>query len=1417
MVKKKITDEKMVRGSKALRIMLNSKTIKSGELHAIIDNLVYPFAIFEQFKNDGVSDLVCSYINKSGLDDIQLTEEEVIGKKLKEIFPKNSQTLLQVCSQVIKDNVPRKSKYFYSVVSGNLKEEKAYDISISKLNDSVALSWALLNEDKNKEELPKRKTENEVLQNADELFIKTFHANPDGFIISRMSDGKILEINRSAEILFQYSKDEMIGRTSAELGLIANLNDRETAISLLKENGFVRDFTMAVVRKSGEIRQVSLAIEIIDVGDEKLMMTSVRDITERKRMEDALYESEKRYRSTLDNMMEGCAIIGFNWIYLYVNEANAKHAFRKPEEMIGRSMFEIIPGVEKSIFFDAYKRCMEERKVQQVEAGFTFEDGTEAWYQAIAQPVPEGIFVISADITERKKAEEELKKSQHILSLILDHVNVGIIVSDAPDGKAIAISRWGANYTIGRSVDAILDLPVESYLEQWDVRDINTREKIQPERLPVFRALKGEVIKGEEILILQPDGTDFIILANAVPIYNEDKSRIVNVISTWTDITSRKKAEKALQKSEHRFRTLFTASSEVLYRMSPDWSEIIQLNGRGFLVDTENPNPNWLQEYIHPDDQQQVISAIKKAILNKSPFELEHRVRQLDGGWGWTFSRAVPLMDADGKIIEWFGAAADFTKRKQAEEALRTSEAQLDAFFANSPAILNLVDEDFCYINTDKLTPTYYGLNRETIKGKCVQDLSRDFMEQTGGVMQRVIQTGVPVLDAEFQSPVPGRAGEMAYWRTSFFRVPLGREKWGVGVISIEVTDIVRSEVKLRESEEKFSKAFVVNPSALIISRIEDGLIIDVNEAFLKIFGYTRDEVIGKTYSDLKMTKPEERDIVIDQLSKKGFLRDVEVKMRRKDGEERIGQFSIETINTSGGKAILSSIQDITERKKAEEAVRKAKEQYDLLFNSINEGFAHYNAVYDANGRLYDLLVLEINPAGAALSGIKREEQIGKTWKEQWTGIEDSLFDIYREVDSTGEPYFFEHFSGITKRWYTNRIYKIASDQFAVTFFDITERKIAEEALKESQAKLLDAQKLAHFGNYSLDIRNNKIEWSDELYNIWELDNNKPVPSFEELWNLIHPDDREHLKKILTQEIKNDSQVKTEFRILFPDKRIKYVELITRIFFDEAGNPVKRQGVEIDITEKKEAMLELERTLKELELSNRDIEQYTYVTSHDLKEPVRMMSSYAQLLEKKYKNKMGHSADLYLNFIREGASRLYLLINDLVNYLQIGNTDRNFVQTDINKIIYSVEVSLNQTLKETGTDVLYNELPVISADPQQMKQLFYNLIDNAIKFRSNNQPVIEIKCLEDDKEWFFSIKDNGIGFKQEYSEIIFSVFQRLNSREDYKGNGVGLAICKRIIGHHNGKIWVESEQGVGSIFYFTIPKTKRFYESKEGS
>jgi PAS domain S-box-containing protein len=281
-----------------------------------------------------------------------------------------------------------------------------------------------------------------------------------------------------------------------------------------------------------------------------------------------------------------------------------------------------------------------------------------------------------------------------------------------------------------------------------------------------------------------------------------------------------------------------------------------------------------------------------------------------------------------------------------------------------------------------------------------------------------------------------------------------------------------------------------------------------------------------------------------------------------------------------------------------------------------------------------------------------------------------------------------------------------------------------------------------------------------------------------------------------------------------------------RLLRDEKGRITGIRCTIQDITERKraeEALRQSEKELKEqaqelekeliqrrrveeeLARSNKELEQLAYVASHDLQEPLRMVTSYVQLLARRYRGKLDGDADEFIGFAVNGAARMQQLINDLLTYSRVGTRGREFEPTDCEIILGQALKNLQIIIEKKQAIVSHDPLPTVMADHVQLGQLFQNLIGNAIKFQGPEPPHVHVSESRNGNGWVFSVRDNGIGIAPEYAERIFGIFQRLHSLEKYPGTGIGLAVCKKIVEHHGGRIWVESDPGKGATFYFTLP------------
>jgi light-regulated signal transduction histidine kinase (bacteriophytochrome) len=279
-----------------------------------------------------------------------------------------------------------------------------------------------------------------------------------------------------------------------------------------------------------------------------------------------------------------------------------------------------------------------------------------------------------------------------------------------------------------------------------------------------------------------------------------------------------------------------------------------------------------------------------------------------------------------------------------------------------------------------------------------------------------------------------------------------------------------------------------------------------------------------------------------------------------------------------------------------------------------------------------------------------------------------------------------------------------------------------------------------------------------------------------------------------------------EKRYVRKDGSIVWVDLAIALARDAAGVPQYEIAIFDDITERKHAETALRQAHEELQRSNAELAQFAYVASHDLQEPLRMVSSYTQLLLRRYGDKLDANAQEFMGYIVDGAARMKQLIEDLLAYSRVGTRSKEFHQVALETPLRRAINNLRASVEEAGASITYDALPTLEADELQLSQLFQNLIGNALKFRSASVPRVHVSAKHAEHEWEFAVTDNGLGIEPAYFERIFMVFQRLHSKGEYPGTGIGLAICKKVVERHGGRIWVESRLGEGSSFRFTLPK-----------
>jgi PAS domain S-box-containing protein len=619
-----------------------------------------------------------------------------------------------------------------------------------------------------------------------------------------------------------------------------------------------------------------------------------------------------------------------------------------------------------------------------------------------------------------------------------------------------------------------------------------------------------------------------------------------------------------------------------------------------------------------------------------------------------------------------------------------------------------------------------------------------------------------------------------------------------------------QAEAALYESEEKYRT--LVERSNDGITIIQDGTVLFANRRLAEMWGGAPEEVIGTPFTDY--VHPDEIPKVADRYRRRMAGKDVspvyETALRHRNGNALRAELNAGLITYQGKPANLVMVRDITERVQVEKRLR----WLGRIAEQVGEGVA----VTSLEGNINFA-----NQAWAEMHGYKAEELIGKHL---------SIFHNEEQLQGEVKPFNEQamlkgqhsgevgHVRRDGTPFPTSMTSTLLRDETGETVgligfaTDITERKQTEAVLRQS-AQLLQSVIdttpdwiFAKDRDFRYILANKSFASAIGTTPEQMVGKNDLELGFPE--ELVFGDPERGIVGYRTDDVAVFEQGEPLHNPYDPATTASGEDIIFDThklpLRDDKGDIWAVLGFARDITERKRMEEALEQRAKELARSNQELQQFAYVASHDLQEPLRMVTSYLQLLQRRYEGQLDDDADEFIGYAVNGANRMKKLINDLLSYSRVETRGKEPKPADSGAVLDWVLANLAATIGESGATIVHGAMPTVRVDDTQLGQLFQNLIDNAIKFRGDDPPTIHIEAERQSDQWCFAFRDNGIGIDPQYFDRIFIIFQRLHSGDRYPGTGIGLAICKKIVERHGGRIWVESETGKGSTFYFTLPE-----------
>ena len=745
----------------------------------------------------------------------------------------------------------------------------------------------------------------------------------------------------------------------------------------------------------------------------------------------------------------------------------------------------------------------------------------------------------------------------------------------------------------------------------------------------------------------------------------------------------------------------------------------------------------------------------------------------------------------------------DITEKNHAQQRLAQSEESMKALLNAITETAALVDLDGTILALNQNTAHRLGQQVEDLLGRTIFEI---LPPEVGKKRRQYLEMTIATREAiHFQDERSGRIIDNSYYPVFGNR----GEVTGVAIFATDVTEQQRAEQALKSSEQRFRSTFEQVAVGMVHASPE-GRFLRYNKKFCDILGYAGDELMNLTFRDI--THPDDLKASVEYVGQllTGKLNTFSTEKRyiRKDGSFIWGNVTASLTRHSSGEPdyLIAVIEDISSRKQVEEALVNSERFLSNVFASIQDGIS----VLDK-----DMNILMVNQTmerwyahAVPFTGKKCFEVYhGAAQPCQVCPTIQTLKTLEQAVElvpMTGKD-------GIRIGW--NELYSFPLTDMAtgeltgvIEFVrDISEKKHTEEALQESEERFRVASLSINDVVWEWDLATGGLKWFGDIDGLLGYDPGEFPRTIEAWEELIDPEDHNRAMTALDRHITEGYQYDEEYRVRRKDGGISYWQDKGTAIRDKEGKAVRMFGAVTDITKRKDAEEALKRKTEELQRVNRELEHFAYVASHDLREPLRKISNFTELLADRYRGQLDEKADKYIWFVVDGAKRMDRLIEDLLAYSRAGRAELIWEATSAEQVVRLAVSDLEKFLEENSAKVTYSDLPIIQVNPVQLGQLMRNLIQNAVKFRGEESPCVHVSAQKTGNEWVFSVIDNGIGIDPQYWERIFGIFQRLHTRSEQTGTGIGLAISKKIVEHHGGRIWVESEPGKGSTFHFTLP------------
>lgn len=1160
-----------------------------------------------------------------------------------------------------------------------------------------------------------------------------------------------------------------------------------------------------------------------------------QDITDRREVESTLRENEQRLKAANERFELAAAAVNC-LIYDWDIEKNIVERTDGITRILGYAPEDIDPSPEW--WFNLCHPDDQERIQKRSNVNWITDDRWTAEYRVrhkdgyyihvldqgmIAKRDQNGnpIRVVGSttDISDQKQVEQNFREQQLFLQNITDNVPV-LLWTALPDGRIDFVSQPWIDYT---------GLDLETIQQQgW-------QDLIHPDDLNETYQLWSEAAAKQQPYeithrIRYIDGSYRWCISRAV-LTGDNQITPLRWVGSAVDIEHQKQTEAALTETTERFRQM-AETIEVVFWLSDAFDQQIlyvspaydRIWGRS--REKLYTNFQELVESIHPDDQERVIASASRERLQES-IDIEYRIVRPDRQIRWIRDRSYLIQDNNGQPYRLVGFAEDITERKQAQQERQQTLHILQTLIVASPLPIVVIEPVTTNVKIwNRAAEQVFGWSEAEVLGQPIPIVPDEKKEECR-LYREALLNGETFLGADTYRCKRNREQVIV----SISAAPLYNVSNQVDALLLifqDITEQKQAEQALRESEANLRQNLAILNTineatpTLIYVKDRQGRLVMGNSALFRALGKSESEVIGYTDAEFYVNPDEATPIVETdrQVMETGQIQIVEETLELPQGLMTFLSTKSPYRDQTGNIIGLVGVSfDITERKQAQEAVRENEQKLKIALRTGKLGSWQLDLVTNA---LECSSQMKVNFGLAFEDDISYQRLLGLIHPDDQKKVQQAVQEaIISRTDFDLE--FRNIWPDGTLHWLMARGRAIYSSNgypqklIGVTL-DLSDRKLTEQALQKSEERLRVALEAARLGMWYWELDTDILTWTNQCKALFGLSADATM-SYPIFLNSLHPDDRQRTNEAVERSIKLQQDYDIEYRTIWPDGTLHWLAAKGNCVYDAMGQPIRMLGVVLDITERKRTEEELQQTTQDLislnqELTeatailqerNQELDQFVYIVSHDLKAPLRAISNLSQWIVDDIGDILPPENQQQMQLLQDRVTRMENLIDGLLNYSRINRTDTATEIVDTQHLLEEIIDSLAPP--ESFTIEIQSKLPRLNTPRLPLSQVFANLISNAIKHHGRTDGKVTISAKELGKFYQFAVADNGKGIAPEHQEKVFAIFQTVGN-ESKNNTGIGLAIVKKLVEKHGGKITLESQLGQGTTFRFTWPKSR---------